>query len=401
MLDIAGGTYLEYCVEPHWSQLFGSGVRAAASLSNLSKKIILHTYTSTRCDRTLKLMADSLRFEVDTKVASDTISFHYTHGLSDPTIQPQINSIRQASSHQIVADNILRFGFMEGDAVVHGRKVVFDPQSVHAPQNFGANGSTAERLAIIANFNEASKMTGENELRRIGRKLIYGQKAEIAVIKMGPRGAALFSKNGSMDYITPYKTEFVWPIGSGDIYASAFAHYWAERSFTPSKAANLASVAAAVFCNSRSLPLPSDFMKSSSLKPLRFSRRKTRRIYLAGPFFTMAQRWLVEEVRTCLLNFGLPVFSPYHDVGLGAAFNVVPLDIEALDRTDLVFVIADGLDPGTIFEAGHARAKGIPVIVFVQNEKEGDLKMLRGTNCEIVDDFASAIYRTVWLALER
>jgi nucleoside 2-deoxyribosyltransferase len=401
MLHIAGGAYLEYCVEPHWSQLFGSGVRAAASLSKLSKKIILHTYISKQHDRTLKMIADAFRFEVIVKKIPKTISFSYTHGLSEPQVRPQISSIKHATAHQVIANNILCFGFMEGDAVVHGKKVVFDPQSFHDPKQFGSNGSTAERLAIVANLREASKMTGENVLHRIGRKLIAEHKAEIALIKRGPLGASLFSKAGSMVQIAPYKSEFVWAIGSGDVYASSFAHYWAERGFTAFRAAKLASMAAAVFCNSRSLPLPSNFMKTTSLETIDFSRRRTKKVYLAAPFFTMSQRWLVEEVRNCLHSFGVPVFSPYHDVGLGAASNVVPLDIKALNRSDLVLVLADGLDTGTIFEAGHARAKGIPVIAFVQNEKEGDLKMLQGTHCEIVRDFVSAMYRTAWLALER
>jgi nucleoside 2-deoxyribosyltransferase len=95
----------------------------------------------------------------------------------------------------------------------------------------------------------------------------------------------------------------------------------------------------------------------------------------------------------------LKVFSPYHNVGHGPASKVVPADIKALDESDIVFALADGLDSGTIFEIGYARAKGKPVIVFVQRESEGDLKMLEGTDCEIVDDFASAIYRATWAAM--
>jgi nucleoside 2-deoxyribosyltransferase len=59
----------------------------------------------------------------------------------------------------------------------------------------------------------------------------------------------------------------------------------------------------------------------------------------------------------------------------------------------------DGLDSGTLFEIGYARAMNKPVIAFVQNENEHALKMLVGTECEIVDDFVSSIYQTTWTAM--
>lgn len=100
-----------------------------------------------------------------------------------------------------------------------------------------------------------------------------------------------------------------------------------------------------------------------------------------------------------LRSHGLSVFSPLHDVGYGSASEVVPADIKGIESSDVVFAILDGLDTGTVFEIGYARALGKPVIAFVQNEAEVNLKMLVGTGCEIVDDFASAIYRTAWAAI--
>ena len=43
-MKIVGGTYREVCQHPHWDALFGSGLRAAAALSNLSPGTELHTY---------------------------------------------------------------------------------------------------------------------------------------------------------------------------------------------------------------------------------------------------------------------------------------------------------------------------------------------------------------------
>jgi len=53
---------------------------------------------------------------------------------------------------------------------------------------------------------------------------------------------------------------------------------------------------------------------------------------------------------------GLRVFSPYHDVGIGIGKDVAPKDIEALKRSRAVLAIIDGVDTGTIFEVGYARA---------------------------------------------
>src|SRR5262249_10308855 len=85
-------------------------------------------------------------------------------------------------------------------------------------------------------------------------------------------------------------------------------------------------------------------------------------IYLAAPFFNTAQQWLVDEVRDALLELGLRVFSPIHDVGLGEPNEVAPANLTALDRSALLFALLDDIDAGTIFEVGYARAKSIPVV---------------------------------------
>jgi nucleoside 2-deoxyribosyltransferase len=122
-------------------------------------------------------------------------------------------------------------------------------------------------------------------------------------------------------------------------------------------------------------------------------------VYLAGPFFTLAQLWLIEQARSNLENFGLNVFSPYHDVGHGSADDVVELDLEAIRQSDILFAVGDGLDPGTIYEIGYARARNIPVIVYCENESPDNQKMMVGSGCIISADYVSAIYKTFWAAV--
>ena len=119
-------------------------------------------------------------------------------------------------------------------------------------------------------------------------------------------------------------------------------------------------------------------------------------IYLAGPFFNTAQQWLIDEARSILRDFGFNVFSPIHDVGEGDINTVASADLKALQESGIVIALLDGLDPGTIFEIGYARALDIPVVVAAENVSASDLTMIIGSGCEVTNDFATAIYSTCW-----
>jgi len=121
-------------------------------------------------------------------------------------------------------------------------------------------------------------------------------------------------------------------------------------------------------------------------------------VYLAGPFFTLNQLWLVKQARTDLRSLGLEVFSPIHDVGGGSPEAVVQPDLAAIKGADILFAIVDGLDPGTVYEIGYARSQGKPVVVYSENETNEDLKMMIGDGCIMQSDYATAIYHTVWEA---
>jgi nucleoside 2-deoxyribosyltransferase len=84
---------------------------------------------------------------------------------------------------------------------------------------------------------------------------------------------------------------------------------------------------------------------------------------------------------------------------MGVAQDIAVKDIKGLENSAVVFAVLDGLDSGTLFEIGYARAKGIPVITLVQNESPDALKMVEGTHCTLERDLVTAIYKTVWAAL--
>lgn len=398
MLHVVGGTYLERCLFPEWNELFGSGLRAAITVKNLGCEVTFHTYVGQDDAATLKARAAIGGFEVSFREVSETVGFDYFHGLSNPVITPPPHVVEPALPIELTAENILRYGFIEGDSIVHGDYVVYDPQSPQKPELFKSNGSTAKRLTMVTNRTEGEALTGERDPERIAECLIEAQDCQSVVIKCGSHGCVV-AEEGRLDRVPAFRTDHVWPIGSGDVFAAAFAKGWAIDRQPARNAAELASKATAFFCNSMSLEFAKDFPASFQFPPIEAKAPAApKRVYLAGPFFSMSQIWLIEQTLDALRSQGFKVFSPLHHVGRGPAEQVYGKDIDGILNSDLVFACVDGLDSGTIFEVGYARAIRKPVVAFVQNETPEDLKMLEGSGCVLERDFVTAIYKAFWLS---
>jgi hypothetical protein len=174
-----------------------------------------------------------------------------------------------------------------------------------------------------------------------------------------------------------------------------FAARWGVHRDNPVDAAEIASLAVAAYANTMGLPIPAVEDLRARAAPV---GSRGGLAYLAGPFFTLGQRWLIDEARRGLQELGLKVFSPVHDVGRGEAQMVAPADIAALEQCDVVFAILDGLDSGTLFEVGYARAKGKSVYALAQAVSIEDLKMIEGSDCRVYDDFVTALHHTAWRA---
>lgn len=395
-LRVAGGTYLEKCLFPEWHELYGSGLRAALAANSLGAQVAFHTYISKDNEATLFSRAGLASVELLSLPTPVTVKFEYVHGLSTPHIWPV--PLPQNEPLKIEDEAILRFGFMEGDAIVSGERVVYDPQNPFQPIAFSKNGSIAQQLAIVCNRAEGRILTGEPQPEKMAAVLREREKCAVAVIKCGSHGCVVADESG-VKHVPSYKTDFVWPIGSGDVFASVFAFHWALNKQAAVEAATLASRATAFYCERMSL----DFYGKAfeNFKPEPFHTRANSKppfVYLAGPFFSMSQNWLIEEAYRALEGQGLRVFSPLHHVGRGSAAEVYGKDIEGLEKSDIVFACVDGLDSGTIFEIGYAVAKGKLAVAFVQNERPEDLKMLEGARCLLEKDFVTSIYKTYWLA---
>lgn len=399
---VGGGTYWEYCLHPEWEAFYGSAGRAAALLALQGEHVELVTFGNEEKGPYLKHLAQIYGFERGAEAIGPSISFSYTNPLSSPSIAPPRHLLKQDRMVVAAAPVVLRFGALEGTVVAKGDRVVFDPQDIDLPERFAANGSTAEELAIVCNLQEGQRLAEAESPAEVAHALLRREGARVAVVKMGAAGA-LVAEGEKLSLIPAFRTDSVFGIGSGDIFSAAFTYFWGKHRRPAHDAALRASQFVACYCNTMNLPLSEQavveaverFVPNNGTPPTEGQKPK---VYLAGPFFTMSQIWLVEQARSALMDQGLEVFSPYHNVGFGVAAEVAPKDITALEAADLVYAIVDGLDAGTMFEIGYAVKRKIPVVAFTENEPPGSLTMLLGTGVHVVKDFAASIYKLSWIA---
>ncbi|MDP9649678.1 PfkB family carbohydrate kinase [Paraburkholderia caledonica] len=401
-INIVGGAYEEQCLKPQWHEVFGSAGRAASAIAAFADPdlVTLHCYVDRLTEPVLAARCALEHSHLVSVPVERVSSFRYHHGLATPSIDAPTTRYEPIRLH---ASHIVRFGMLEGDAIVHGNQVVYDPQSAHTPPVFQANGSTASRLAVVLNQREALSMTGlaGASAEELAKAVLVSNQAEVVVIKLGPLGALTYD-GSQYQLIPPYASDNVWKIGSGDIFVSHFTYRWMHEQRPVSECALLASQATSQYCDTGGFPTPATFGQSArpAITPSqRFLGGHRPVVYLAGPFFTLAQLWLIDQARANLQSFGLEVFSPYHDVGHGSADDVVELDLDGIRRSDIMFAVGDGLDTGTIFEIGYARARDMPVVVYCENESSENQKMMQGSGCIMCADYVSAIYRTLWTAI--
>jgi hypothetical protein len=429
MLTIVGGTYREVCYEPDWNQLFGSGLRAAIAASTIiveaaAGPVKLITWECPEEQAELRLRAESFGVTTEIHDRGEAIEFQYQHGLSDPMNSPPRESLTRVSQARFDLETVLMFGLLEdrlpestnNNITINAKTLVYDPQSKDRSIPWSATGSHADRLAIVANFAEAQAMARrlgikpsrcDWDARELGRCLLEAENAEVVIVKKQAEGAFVITDEHDAHHVCSYKSETVFPFGSGDVFSGIFAAYWAAMGADPVEAAQRASAAAAYYCNSRILPIPSDndeVMKGITPHkiPIGSEGRPKHMVYIAGPLFNFQQRWFIDEVKRCLEDNGVETFSPFHAVGTkGKPEEIAKEDIDGLVKCTAVFAIVDGLDAGTIFEIGYAVALGKPVFAFGQCTSDSDLLMVAGSpGCRIYRDFPTAIYHAAWKALE-
>ena len=392
---VVGGLYRE--ISPKFDLFLGSGGRASLFLATQNIDITFVTCASDQACKSFQsskkgLTSGNGNIIIDNEEVSSDISFKYSSYLFDPLI---FGSIEEEKSKQIDLDNCLYFGMLGANIEVKAtNKVVYDPQNTSKPKKFSETGSIAGELAVVLNEHEAKAMVGNHEIMELLRKVQQYNNADIVVLKRGPYGALVLT-NDKITNIPVFLSKKFCKIGSGDIFSACFAYCWIFESLNPIEAALKASKAVSAYVETQrfeSLPiiLNRNFTELDSQKI-------AKKIYLAGPFFSISELWLVEKLKAIFELYDIKVFSPYHDVGISNNhLEIAQADLDGLQQADNIFAIANNFDPGTVFEIGYARALNKNVFMLLDYSAKKDLAMFDGTGCIISNDIDYLIYKAIW-----
>lgn len=377
-MHIVGGLYRELCDVPAWDCTLGSGGRAALAASSLLTGVEFTTYASTADGSAMEALQSQ---GIITHVAhrSSPIVFAYFHPLSSPHIEPSRGALARETSLSVSADAILRFGFIEGDAVVTANRAVYDPQTWRNPPAFSANGSTARELALVLNELEARQISGIDDLDLAAQSLILAQGASVVVIKQGARGASIHEASGKVSMVPAYRSSRVFKIGTGDVFSAIFAVYWARGLLPPKMAADLASRAVSFYCDTRAF----EFDESILMLRQPVSSRAGSKIRLEGNVRSLGQRYTMEEARFALRELGVEVICPQID----------PKQIE--QNADATLVINDELSSEALVRIAEDGARSSPIISLNERASAPAFPLAA---TETTDDFATSIYLATWAA---
>ena len=351
------------------------------AVSALSPGSALHSYIEDLDDESIALF-EKQGIEMHLKLRPSKIEFTYFHPLSTPVMQPEADETLKQESIHVSADAILRFGFIEGDAVVDGNRVVYDPQTWRNPDTFDSNGSTAKELAIVLNEAEVKAISGIQDLSLAGSQLLESARATVVVVKRGSKGAMVFGKGGQTVSVPAYRSNRVFKIGTGDVFSSAFAYHWAEKRLPIGEAADIASRSVAAYCNDGKLPLTDS--KLSHLVPIQYISPGS--VLLIGAINTIGQRYTMEEARFVLKELGVMVSCPSLDGGRNP-------------EAKAALIITEGLNNESIRRI-KTEISGLPLVILQQNGTQALEELLMEENAVIIDDFTSAIYFSAWAAEE-
>lgn len=403
-IAVIGGTYGEECAFPRRQNYRGSGGRAAALLASLGAQVTLETFTGPQLGSVAKVIAKDLGYTLNARPNTQDVWFRYRFPLGTPSIH-YLGDRSLDAGPPIHTDLALVYGMIEGRPITHARRAVYDPQDGVNAKFFEANQSTADELALVMSQADGQALTGKSDPEHIAEVLIQRANVSAVVMKCGPLGALVRTKQ-NVEWVRPFPTSRVYKIGSGDVFAAAFAFAWLVEGQDAVASSWFASRVTAAYVelgheqiDRNKLPAYRGEAKAAASRFAGIGRRAIpdTQIYLAAPFFHTSEQWMVDEVRGALLGMGFRVFSPIHDVGEGPASEIGPADLLGLEQSGLVLALLDGLDPGTFFEVGYARARDIPVVAVAESVSDiNPLAMVIGSGCEMTNDLTTGIYAACW-----
>ena len=390
-MRVIGGTYREQCAFPRHDETIGSGMRAAAALTSTGDDIVLASARHPSEEDVVAVTAGTHGVSAEWLDRTRTVSFSYFTPLNAPTMA----GIGARLSAEIYGegDVVLAFGLIEsGNVTVAGRRVVVDPQRPRNLTEEDLPTVRADEVVWTLNERETRQLGLEDDVATAAKRLVADRGLTGVVTKRGPRGVLVTTENFQVP-VGACVSERVFPIGSGDVFASALTWAWGMAGADLVEAAAVASNAAAHWCETRDFPVPLDVLEGKVTREM-VPTEAARPVYLAGPFFNLQQIWTIDVVRDALRP---GVWSPSHEVGSGGV-EVAMKDLAGLESCDSVFALLDDNDAGTIFEAGYATKMGIPLVVYASKLDDEGGKMLVGSGAEFFDDLSTAVYKAQWAA---
>jgi hypothetical protein len=377
-MHIVGGLYRELCEIPSWDATLGSGARAALAVASLAHSTEFTTYASA-FDRAALTTLEACGITVTIADRPSPIVFAYFHPLSSPHIEPGRNTIPHHPPLKVTGRAVMRFGFLEGEAIVTAERAVYDPQTWRNPQPFGANGSMAEELALVMNDLEIQKFTGMRNIAHAASHLIRSAAAQVVVVKQGPYGAAVFDARDGYSHIPAYRSDRIFKIGTGDVFSAIFAYYWAEMKIPAVKAADLASRSVSVYCETQAM----GFDHASLACREAILAQRGASVRLEAPIEGIGQRYVLEEARLALSELDVKVVCPT----LGERISG--------DTFDATIVIDGDLPSDSMTRIALDIAEGRAVVLL--NER-GRPSLTGSFLVPTTSDFTTSIYLTAWAA---
>ena len=206
-ITVIGGSYAEDCSFPRSVVYRGSGMRAACMLAGLGNATTLHTVIGPTLTNDFESIAKRKGISLEAMAGAADIWFRYRHPLAQPDIYPAVVQPINGRD-EIIANQMLVFGMLEGRPKVTAKRVVYDPQDGFRAQPFRANGSVTEELVVLASLPEGRALTSESEPEAIANVLLADETCSAVVIKCGPQGA-LVANAQSRKWIRPFPSKRV------------------------------------------------------------------------------------------------------------------------------------------------------------------------------------------------
>lgn len=222
---------------------------------------------------------------------------------------------------------------------------------------------------LLVNEEEALLLSESTNINEAIKKLIkMGQK--YTIIKRGHKGCIL-AYDGKIINTPAFRSNVVCTLGSGDAFGGAFAASFLNTGDIE-YSVEVGNCVAANFIESITIETVIDKtgveIDLKSRKKIVTEEKPPKKIYLAGPFFSIQEQNWVQSISDRLESANFKVISPSRENGiikketsLEQRYEIFQSDIQLLNGADCVLSLLDHNDPGTCFEIGYAFKKGIPV----------------------------------------